>query len=496
MKKIIFSFSIFMAGLLVLPSCSKDYLETAPTDAVSSSTVFTTTANALAALNGMYRAMYIQYSNQDEGGEGSVMIDMDVMGEDVVFNSASGYVAQMRYITNRTITSAHLYFVYRYYYKLISNANAIIEGIDGATGATADKNQIKGEALAMRAYAHFKLVQMFGKRYNALAKPNVQLGVPLNLTTKVDPLPRATVEEVYTQVNADLDAAMVLLTSATARVGLSHININVARGIKARVALAQQDYATAATMASAAIAGVAGVNSLMSGTQYFQGFNSVTNPEWIWGIRHQSDQPLYFYDFFAYMSANFGSSNIRSNPKSINNKLYNQISATDIRKGLWDPTGSNTAFPVPSAPSGTRFPYMHRKFLAVSTDSANDLPLMRLSELYLIVAEANARIGKDTDAQNALFTLAKQRDPNYVKSVSTGATLAEEVMIQRRIELWGEGFRYGDLKRLNLALDRTGSNHTATIATVLTLAPGDVRWEWLFPQTETNSNSLIVQNPL
>src|SRR5690606_17004946 len=83
-----------------------------------------------------------------------------------------------------------------------------------------------------------------------------------------------------------------------------------------------------------------------------------------------------------------------------------------------------------------------------------DLAFVRLPEMYLIMAEGYARGGQDGPAQQALYVVAHDRDPAYTLSTETGEDLAKEVMIQRRIELWGEGFRFLDLKRLNLPLDR------------------------------------------
>jgi hypothetical protein len=116
--------------------------------------------------------------------------------------------------------------------------------------------------------------------------------------------------------------------------------------------------------------------------------------------------------------------------------------------------------------------------------------------MYLIEAEAKARAGQDGAAATALFTLAKQRDPNYVLSTNTGQALIDEIMVQRRVELWGEGFRFYDLKRLNLPLDRTGSNHITSLAVVFNVPAGDKSWEYLIPQQEINTNPLCEQNPL
>jgi starch-binding outer membrane protein, SusD/RagB family len=70
-------------------------------------------------------------------------------------------------------------------------------------------------------------------------------------------------------------------------------------------------------------------------------------------------------------------------------------------------------------------------------------------------------------------------------------------MFNRRIELWGEGFRFTDLKRLNLPMDRIGiTNDIPAIIQVIKVAAGDKQWEWLFPQDELNTNPNVLQNPL
>ena len=149
-----------------------------------------------------------------------------------------------------------------------------MHGIDNATGPDADKKIIKGQALAYRAWAHFQLVQLWGKRYAAGA-PNTQPGVPLLLTNTLEGQPRATVEEVYTQVNKDLDDALALLAgyTRTGSAAKSNLNVNVVQGIKARVALTQQKWDIAATSAAAARAGYA----LMDTVAYLTGFNNITN---------------------------------------------------------------------------------------------------------------------------------------------------------------------------------------------------------------------------
>jgi starch-binding outer membrane protein, SusD/RagB family len=479
---------------ILLGACKKNFLETYPTTALANDQVLATTVNAYAALNGIHRLMY--YPTVSAGtGEATNNLYRDLLGEDIVYPLANGSTAPfgwLQWINHRNANATDLRTVYRFYYQIISNANVLINGVDGATGPEADKRVIKGQALAYRAWAHFQLVQLWGKRYDATAKPNLQPGVPLLLANELEGQPRATVEYVYTQINKDLDSSIILLAgyNRSGSAAKSNLNVNVAKGIKARVALTQQDWETAATYAVAARSGY----PLMDTVAYKSGFNNINNAEWIWGSRVIDEQSTYSSSYFAYMSANFNSTAIRTQPKAINALLWEAIATTDVRKRIWDRTGSS----VPIPPGGARVPYQNQKFLAQSSSSSvGDITYMRAAEMYLIEAEARARKGQNTAAQDALFTLIRSRNPNYIQPTTTGQALIDEIMFNRRIELWGEGFRFTDLKRLNLPMDRTGiTNNIPAIIQVIKVAAGDKQWEWLFPQDELNTNPNVLQNPL
>ncbi|NIG52528.1 RagB/SusD family nutrient uptake outer membrane protein [Chitinophaga sp. Cy-1792] len=477
---------------LVLASCGKDYLNTNPTNQVATKDAFSTTANAWAAVNGIHRYMYSQfYSQQDQGGQSANMMYNDVMGEDLVMPSAgNGWLNNnYKWISHRIATNSAPYYNYLFYYTIIANANMIIANTDAASGADADKLAIKGEAYAYRGWAYFQMIQLFGVRFDAKGT-NDGLGLPIKTKPNSPVVARNTVADVYKQINDDLNTAMVLLKDFK-RPNASHLNINVTQGIKARVALTQQNWDSAAYYAKLSRTGF----NLMTNAQYTAGFNDYTNPEWIWGVHQQADQTTYFYSFFAYMSCNFGSSNIKTCPKAIFAPLYAKITDTDIRKKLWDSTGKNTSIPA----AGTRYPYMNCKFIVADAGSSvADLPIMRVAEMYLIEAEALARNNKFTEAAAALYPLAHQRDAAYVQSVKTGDALVDEIMTQRRVELWGEGFRFTDLKRLNAPLNRNGGNHNASFTGgIMDVPAGDLRWQYVIPQDEiNNTNGVVVQNPL
>lgn len=570
MRKILIVSSIALMGLV---SCKKSFLDTVPTDNVAAASAFNTTADALLVLNGMHRAMYAR-ETQGDYGYPSMIIYNDMLGDDLVMTTTGNgwYNSEYKWQSHRSENSTLVSYAYRFYYRIIANANLILANIDNAKGAAADKNFIKGSALAYRAFCHFNLVQLFGARYDKTTIPNTQLGVPLMVKPTSEGQARATVEEVYTQINADLDAAIPLMT--TSRPTKSHINLNVVRGIKARVALTQQNWAVAASEAVAARTGL----SLMSIADYQAGFSNLANAEWMWGTTIIDDQSGYFGAFHAYMSCNYNSTNIRTNPKAINKLLYDALPYGDVRKSLFEPSGltlsggsgytsaptvtitgggattqatatANVAggaitsitintpgvgytsnptvtitggggtgavtYPIiwggelkeisvkPAVvpAGGVRKAYMTQKFRlpgdAPSTIANGDNVFMRAGEMYLIEAEAKARLGTDdAGARTALFTLVKARNPNYVLSTNSGQALIDEVLLHRRAELWGEGFRFFDLKRMNLDLNRNGSNHTVALATTMTVPAGDKQWQFLIPRGELNANPLCVQNPL
>jgi len=487
---------------LMMPSCKKEYLDTAPTDKVDNSAVFTSVANAKAALNGVYRYMFerttaVSTSQQNKPGVGGVMLYMDFMGEDIGISSTNWYCSDGgSWIGPRTDNHPLPQYIYRTFYRIIGNVNYVIDNIDQASGNTADKNTIKAEALTLRAYAYLNLVQIYGKRYDATAKPNSQLGVPLLLSSEDSNKPRATVEAVYAAIIADLDAAMALNALATDK---SHAGLTVAQGVRARAALAMQDYPNAIKYAKQ----VTDANKypLMSVADYQAGFNNAALSEFIWASMPTLDQGDTFGSFFGQIAYNANTSFMRGNPKRINSALYDQIPATDVRKKMWEPAPTTANFPLP-ATNFARQPYMSRKFSVktVGDPSLGDVPLMRTAEMYLILAEAYAKTaGGEANAKATLFTLVSKRDPAAVLSVNTGQALIDEILFNRRIELWGEGHRWLDLKRLNLPLDRTVVPNyvSASVAGLLTVPAGDLKWQFLIPRAEMEANPAIAgqQNP-
>src|SRR5690625_2734300 len=208
-----------IAFMLTLMACSDDFLEKVPTGIVSPETVFATTENAYAAINGMHRNLYRQwYSRQSEGGQSGNMIYMEALGEDLVMTDQSNgwFISEYRWQQHRNVESNLVRFNYGFYYAFIGNSNMILANIDEAEGPDEDRDFIKAQALTYRAWSYFQMIQLYADRY-VKGGDNSGLGLSLILEPTEGAVPRNTVEEVYQQINKDLDDAISLFGSAVDR---------------------------------------------------------------------------------------------------------------------------------------------------------------------------------------------------------------------------------------------------------------------------------------
>ena len=223
------------------------------------------------------------------------------------------------------------------------------------------------------------------------------------------------------------------------------------------------------------------------------GFNSVNNPEWMWGMQIKVDQSTIYASYFSNTDPCSIGYNELGNEKRINSQLYDAMKDSDVRKSVCVGAdgatldSDNGEFEVP--------PYTVNKFRLPSyANWSGDYCYMRAAEMYLIEAEGLARSDQSKEAAKVLYELVSARDPKYKLPDVTGNALVEEVMLQRRLELLGEGFRFMDMKRLNLSLDRTDKGHEETFLKPAKVDAGDIRWQFLIPTQEMTSNPNMVQN--
>lgn len=516
--------AIVFAFILGLSSCDEEFLSTVPTDSVSTEIALGSADNMMLAMNGMHRALYAQNGQISNYAGQQYLLPMAEYGASDALHSKRGngwFRSNIQWIDHTNASSTDISFNWFFYYNIIGSANNIINASEELPSSQ-ELNNVLGQAYTYRAWAHFCLVRFFAKSYT-IGNPSSDLGVPIMLATEppYEGLARNTVQEVYEQITTDLSSAITYFGNATSRSDLSHLDINVAKGVAARVYLTMGDWPNAQKFANEARQDY----SLMNEAQYKSGFNSWDNPEWMWGSQIIQDQTSYFYAYFYYCSNNFNGSQVRSNPKFMNHKLYDMISETDYRRDLiladcpstfddWD-EGENAgryankeeyeaaedAYRdiVNNGSSHNMIPYMHIKLSQSdgSTITPMDMVQMRVSEMYLIEAEALARQGKNTEAQNVLYVLASERDAEYTKSSNTGEALVDEILVQRRIELFMEGHRWFDMLRNDEALDLEGSGADPDLyydGYKQDKPSTNPKWVYLIPQRELDANANMVQN--
>lgn len=475
--------------------CKKETLDAVPSNAVTPQEIFKTVDKVNATLISTYKSIFAFSASgsgdHDDYGQKSWDLSNDLMGNDMVmhsqgynwYNAVYQYAEWLSPAAGRQSENAWFY-----YYSLNKQVNTILANVDGATGSQVEKDRIKGELYGLRAYVYFYLINYWQQTYkgNETAK-----GVPIYIAPAIDGNARGTVEDVYDQITADLNQAETLLTGKT-RPSKDNIDISVVRGFQARVALLKEDWATAATKASQARQGY----SLMSAAQYQGGFSQISNPEWIWGSTIPAAEATIYASFFSHIDITTGGYATEGQQKKITKALYDQIQTGDVRKTLFTAPGSGTT--TPPNPE-----YNQRKFrVQVPGSWAADYVYMRAAEMYLIEAEALARQGQDGPARTALETLVKARYPAYSAALFSGTALVNEVLLQRRIELWGEGFALMDIKRLKTGLSRPNGpgNHGSPSfnPAVYTTGQADSRFIMRIPTKELEANGNMTtadQNP-
>ncbi|WP_372755450.1 RagB/SusD family nutrient uptake outer membrane protein [Mariniflexile sp.] len=519
--------------MVMVVGCSEEYLETVPTDSISEAAALSNPDNMELVLNGLHRMMYGQ--NQLEGGESSrsgesyFIPGFDAVGGNTIHSSpGNGWMradAQWTsHINPNSTTNLNLWF--QRYHFIATSSNIINTVASSDFTVTPQLNNILGQAHAYRAWSYWRLVTTFSKGY-LIGNPSTDPGVPLILEAGAPYVgaPRGTVEEVYTQMYKDIDAAINYLKVASAAENKSNISLNAAYGIKARIALSKGDWAAAASNAALARVGY----PLLNETEWLSGFNSYDLPEVIWGGKVIDTESNYFQSYFYFISFSFNGSLNRSNPKLISKELYDRIPATDYRNKAWLPLAPNTNGAASNGQGGSYLtdpnyndkasfdaakaaiiakygatsahnthPYMNVKFQLKNpgTTGVDDVIYMRSSEMVLIEAEAKAMLSDITGAQNALEVLGIKRNPNFNKlAFTTQAQLMDEIKWQRRVELWGEGFSFHDNIRWDEAIDQTNSGASLVLYQdgFMQAKPStNDKWIWKIPQKEIDANPFLT----
>ena len=479
------------AGALMVTGCKKEFLETNPSNQISADDLFQSTKNAYTLLQGMHNALTRpgignQSSNPTDYGLPSVNLADDLMGE-TMLKTSSGFDWYSYHHNYQATEGANYWMNFIYWtfmYKMINNANYIIDNIDNATGPQGEIDDIKGQALAYRGFFYSELANRFGKHYNegdmnALSVPLYTEGTNTNTVAKG----RSTVKEVFDLVFSDLEKAIDLLANSGVNHpnDKSHISEAAARGMMARIALNCSKWEIARDQAEYAKSLV----GLMSRDELLKGFNLASNPEWIWASALTAEQyeGRSLYSFLQWMDDEGPGYASVGAYRMATKDLRDKIPSSDVRSQWFLENGRQKKFR-----------------LSNSTSFVGDDLLMRAGEMYLIEAEARYRLNDEAGAVQVLTDLisARYADPADYQPPTSGTALLDEILLQRKIELWGEGFGYEDVRRLNKGLNRpTGSgNFSPAIANnnSITIPAGSIRFIYKIPQSEMDVNPNMVQN--
>ena len=447
---------------LSLASCEKSFLELKPPTSLTPEFALATEADLQVALRGAYSGLK---STALYGR--SLMVLGDMMAD----NTYQSALNTNRYtnfnLYNYLVTDGDVAGLWNASYTVILRANNII---NSPIADNANIQQIKGEAYAIRALAYFNLVRYFGSPYTL--DPS-KLGVPIITTYQADLKPeRAKIADVYTLINKDLTQAYTLMTKFT---NSSQFSKYSAKALQAKVYLAMGDKTNAKTAALDVItnSGFTAISSAAH-TGYWAGVAPRTDKvETLLEISFDAVANNAF-DALSYIylqSGNYGDMLCSS-------ELYDLFETADIRKSLYA-TGIRGGL-------ASVFVNKYSSF----TGDHSDTKVIRMSEMYLIAAEASYP-SNTADALKYVNEVTSRRGATAI--ASSGSALLEAIITERRKELAFEGERYLDMQRLQRNIVRSKNYPAAALSIDFT----NYRRIMPIPQGELDANPSIKsqQNP-
>lgn len=471
---------IFCISCLLLSSCIDD---------VTPRTNYTTEEGVTLKSLVYGLPAYLNYgdyssSGHSDFGYGTMMHIRDLMTEDMApitnYGHWDAYSQNRALASNYTTVGTH----YRYYFKHLENANAVIRLARGIGAPTALESQYLGIGLAYRAFLYIDMARMYeflptDKTSGNEAGNNVtNLTVPLiNESISLEEAqnnPRATREEMGKFILDDLNEAEKLLADFKPA-NKSLPDLSVIYGLKTRLYMWLEDYPNAKLYARKAID--LGLHTPMTKTQQLDtktGFNTIVSSWMFANIVLKENFPpsgMNLRNWIGWMSgeAKWGYAGQVAQQSRIDRRTYDKIDDRDFRKLLWkapagSPLESQNEYADPSR-KGAIVTYGTLKFRPGSGDvsiynmgAAVSIPLMRIEEMYFAEMEAAEHVAAGTGKALLESFMKTYRFAEYT---CTNPDVIEEIIFQKRVEFWGEGINFFDYKRLNLSVERgyTGTNH-------------------------------------
>jgi len=515
------------ACCVLLGSCIKD---ATPTDiAIEDQVTLETMVGGIpAALVKAGSAGYAKDGQAWDFALPAIHLATESMTGDIAITGNIGYDWFQQWGTNDALGSDYAVcaLTWNNYYTWIMMANNVISLIDETNVATlgATERSYLGFAYTYRAMFYLDLVRLYEFKENTITRADelLGLGVPIVLpeTTEAQAKnnPRATVDNVYdTVIFPDLEKAEKLLENYTASDKYT-ISLALVYGLKARAYLergtAKNDaraYQSAAEYARKAIT-VSGRTPLTQEEweDPTNGFNNAeSNNAWIWGLALPSESVANLFCFTAHMSCENDWSAYNAG-RAINRNLYNSIDIRDFRRHSWlDPDRRSYAYKSCRPDSKEYFAekladYVNIKFRPAQgaykeskVGGAADHCCMRVEEMYFIEAEATAQAGDIPGGIRLLneFMNSYRMMNGAVYDCSAKSTLksfVNELMLQKRIEFWGEGIVMFDMKRLDMSSKRGYVGTNAPASYRLNVDGRAPYWNLVIGRNEAQNNTAIA----
>lgn len=464
MKKILIRL-ILLTMVVSLNSCGEDFLDKTPTDEIAISDLQETAKISPeileSTLTGIYTMMYDPgtggIGGHNDFGQKATDIHTDLLSADMALskNTYSRFrlIAQLIPTVDFTYTTGN-YMHWRYYYRLIRSCNLVISSLGGNDAVITDANRsTMGQAKALRAYGYFYLSQLYIPEYS---ESSTILPIYID-SEEPDNQPQSTTKEVYDLMIDDLTKSITLLKDFN-RANKYEVNKDVAKSLLAYVYASMGTSAANLKAKSLAEEVIASGYPITTMAQAVGGFNDFTTPSWIWGVDINANTGKHLHswwgqmDIYSYSYAYFGDT------KSIDKNLFDEIHVNDIRKiqFLDNPNSGWNLAPY------RKFYHPARKLRGTGLYTNEDYLYLRVDEMYLLSAEMSAKENMPIDARNRLKDILSNRfnspaDYAYIDGLN-GQNLLDEVNLQTRIELWGEGKSYFSMKRNKVTIKR-GPNH-------------------------------------
>jgi len=439
MKKITIILSVL--GIMLITSC-EDFLDVKPSNYAASETSITNAADAKVAINGLMRKMCAA----DYYGRNFIIYG-DAKGGDFAVRS-QGRGLDYYYSFNHSPTSGSGSGFWTQIYHNILQTNNLIENIesmeDAGNGSTV-LSEYKGQALTARALMYFDLVRLYGKPYNM---DKTSYGVPLVLETleaTAQPT-RATVEQVYTQILVDLSEAAPLLSKNKLS---GFLNYYANKAIEARVQLFMDNYTAALAAAEVVIS--SGEYSLYSNADWVDSWATQNGSESIFELAvYPSEADLVTGSLGYYLlrlNKIIGAAGWFMASDYWITRMSEDL--TDVRWGIMDyDESSPTRF-------GSSLKYVGGADLQgdKSSPSAVNVKVIRLSEMYLIAAEAALGLPTpDKDKAVTYLNEIRKRSPALAPATDLTVTV-DMIMDEKSKEFFAEGLRYFDMIRLDRSIE-------------------------------------------